>query len=168
MRRNMVRLRQQLDSLTAQRDGVDGRTIYVYGEGWNFGEAAPHARGGNATQINMAGTGIGTFNDRLRDGARGGRPFSGLQEQGFLTGLLVDPNSTDQGSRDEQLARLLRYSDWIKVGLAGNLAAFRLVNQFGALVRASEIDYNGQPAGYTADPQDAISYVAAHDHETPL
>jgi pullulanase len=166
MRRNMVRLRQQLDSLTAQRDGIDGRKIYVYGEGWNFGEVADNARGVNATQINMTGTGIGTFNDRLRDGTRGGGPFSGLQEQGFLTGLLVDPNATDQGSRDEQLTRLLRYTDWIKVGLAGNLAAFRLVNQFGALVRASEIDYNGQPAGYTADPQEAISYVEAHDNET--
>src|SRR4030095_665270 len=29
-----------------------------------------------------------------------------------------------------------------------------------------EIDYNGQPAGYTADPQEAISYVEAHDNET--
>jgi len=28
------------------------------------------------------------------------------------------------------------------------------------------VDYNGQPAGYTADPQEVISYVEAHDNET--
>ena len=27
-------------------------------------------------------------------------------------------------------------------------------------------DYNGQPAGYTADPQESITYVDAHDNET--
>ena len=33
------------------------------------------ARFVQATQPNMAGTGIGTFNDRLRDAVRGGGPF---------------------------------------------------------------------------------------------
>ena len=61
----------------AGNDGVDGTAIYVYGEGWNFGEVANNARGVNATQFNMAGTGIGTFNDRLRDAVRGGSPFDG-------------------------------------------------------------------------------------------
>ena len=41
--------------------------IYMYGEGWNFGEVANNARFVQATQTEMAGTGIGTFNDRLRD-----------------------------------------------------------------------------------------------------
>jgi len=40
--------------------------------GWNFGEVADNARGENATQLNLAGTGIGTFSDRLRDAVRGG------------------------------------------------------------------------------------------------
>ena len=46
----------------------------------------------------MAGTGIGTFNDRLRDGVRGGSPFdtgSALTaNQGFINGLCYDPNSS--------------------------------------------------------------------------
>ncbi len=50
-----------------------GADIYVYGEGWNFGEVAGDARFAQATQANMAGTGVGTFNDRLRDAVRGGR-----------------------------------------------------------------------------------------------
>ena len=166
MKRNMVKLRQALDALTPAADGVEGRKIYVYGEGWNFGEVANNAQGVNATQANMAGTGIGTFNDRIRDGARGGGPFSGKQEQGFLTGLFYDPNSTDQGSTADQQARLLQREDWIRVGLAGNLASFPFVDRFGRLGTADQIDYNGQHAGYTADPQEVINYVDAHDDET--
>jgi pullulanase len=166
MKRNMLRLRAALDALTPERDGVDGRRIYIYGEGWNFGEVANNARGVNATQINMSGTGIGTFNDRLRDGARGGGPFSSLQEQGFLTGLFYDPNATDQGSPDAQRERLLLETDWVKVGLAGSLADYRLLDRHGNLVAARDIDYNGQPTGYTADPQEVINYVEAHDNET--
>jgi pullulanase-type alpha-1,6-glucosidase len=166
MKRNMVKLRRALDALTPSADGVDGSGIYVYGEGWNFGEVANGARGVNATQLNMAGTGIGSFNDRLRDGARGGRPFSGLQDQGFVTGLFYDPSATDQGPPAAQEAKLLRHTDWIKVGLAGNLAGYRLVDASGKTVTGSQVDYEGQPAGYTADPQEAINYVEAHDNET--
>jgi pullulanase len=166
MKRNMVKLRQALDALTLAADGVDGAKIYVYGEGWNFGPVANNAQGVNATQANMAGTGIGTFNDRIRDGARGGGPFSGKQEQGFLTGLFYDPNATDQGGSGDQQARLLQREDWIRVGLAGNLAGYHFVDRFGNLVAAADVDYNGQHAGYTADPQEVINYVDAHDDET--
>ena len=54
---------------------MDGKKIYLYGEGWNFGEVADNALFVQATQANMAGTGIGTFSDRLRDAVRGGGPF---------------------------------------------------------------------------------------------
>ncbi|MFP5287916.1 MAG: pullulanase-type alpha-1,6-glucosidase, partial [Thermoanaerobaculia bacterium] len=166
MKRNLLKLRAALDALTLEEDGVDGRKIYLYGEGWSFGEVAGDARGVQAAQRNMAGTGIGTFNDRLRDGARGGGPFSGLQEQGFLTGLYDDPNATDQGTPAQQLARLLLQTDWIRVGLAGGLADYELVDRDGNRVTAAEIEYNGQPAGYTADPRETINYVEAHDNET--
>ncbi len=66
---NMVKVQQALQAVDP--------TIYVYGEGWNFGEVANNARGVNATQLNLAGTGIGTFSDRLRDAVRGGGPFDG-------------------------------------------------------------------------------------------
>ena len=166
MKRNMEKVRAALDELEEGPDGVDGEDVYVYGEGWNFGEVANGARGENAIQASMAGTGIGTFNDRIRDAARGGGPFSGLQEQGFLTGLYVDPNATDQGSLDQQLDKLLQHQDQIRVGLAGNLADYTFVDRNGETVTGSQVDYNGQPAGYTADPQETINYVAAHDNET--
>ena len=166
MKSNMVKLRQRLDALTPWHDGVNGAAVYVYGEGWNFGEVAGNARGENAVQLNMAGTGIGTFSDRLRDAARGGTPFSPLTEQGFLTGLYDDPNGTPQGSASEQLDRLLGASDRIRVGLTGNLAAYVLEDRFGNTVTGAQVDYFGSPAGYTADPQEVINYVEAHDNET--
>jgi pullulanase-type alpha-1,6-glucosidase len=166
MKRNMLKIREALDSLTIQNDGVDGKKVYIYGEAWNFGEVADNARGVNAIQRNMAGTGIGSFNDRIRDGARGGGPFSGIQEQGFLTGLYYDPNATNQGSPQDQLNTLLQRTDWIRTGVAAGLADFSFEDRFGNIVQSSDIDYNGQQAGYTADPQEIINYIEAHDNET--
>lgn len=166
MRSNMLAVRAALDALTPARDGVDGRSLYLYGEGWNFGEVADGARGVNATQLNMAGTGIGTFTDRLRDRVRGGGPFSPRAEQGFATGLFTEPNDTPQGTPGEQRARLLAAADLIRLGLAGNLADYLLVDAGGAPRAGRAYDYNGQPAAYALRPDDTISYVSAHDNET--
>jgi pullulanase-type alpha-1,6-glucosidase len=162
----MLRIREALDALTPAGDGVDGSEVYLYGEAWNFGEVANDARFVQATQANMGGTGIGSFNDRVRDGVRGGGPFSGLQEQGFATGLFYDPNATDQGTPGDQEDRLKMLADWIRVSLAGGLANFPLIDRFGNPVLGWQIDYNGQQAGYTLDPQEIINYAAAHDNET--
>ena len=162
----MLEIRAALNALTEASDGVDGSKIYLYGEGWNFGEVANNARFIQATQANMAGTGIGSFNDRIRDGVRGGGPFSGLQEQGFATGLYYDPNATDQGSPADQADRLRLEADWIRVSLAGALANYPLIDRSGNPVLGWQVDYNGQQAGYTLDPQEIINYCAAHDNET--
>ncbi len=156
---NILAVRKALDRLTLKRDGVDGKNIYVYGEGWNFGEVANNARFVQATQVNMAGTGIGTFNDRLRDAVRGGGPFDDdPRVQGFASGLAESTTAEDK-------ARLLHYQDLIKVGLTGNLSGYRFVDSSGATVTGSQVDYNGSPAGYTASPAEAITYVDAHDNE---
>ncbi len=105
---------------------MDGKSIYLYGEGWNFGEVANDAQFEQARQVNMAGTGIGTFNDRLRDGARGGGPFDDPRVQGFVTGLGYDPNGMP-GS--DSRADLLERTDWVKVGLAGGLKDFSFVDR---------------------------------------
>jgi pullulanase-type alpha-1,6-glucosidase len=167
-KQNMLAVRAALDRLTPAKDGVDGRRIYLYGEGWNFGEVANDARFEQATQLNMGGTGIGTFSDRLRDAVRGGGPFDeDPRIQGFATGLYTDQNGAAVNrTPDQQLARLLLYQDQIKVGLAGNLRDYRFTDRTGAVVPGSGVDYNGQPAGYAADPGETITYVDAHDNET--
>ncbi|MCA9955390.1 MAG: pullulanase-type alpha-1,6-glucosidase, partial [Anaerolineales bacterium] len=166
MKEDMLAVRAALDALTLENDGVDGKNIYLYGEGWDFGEVGGNARGINATQFNMAGTGIGTFSDRLRDAARGGSPFGGQTEQGFLNGLFVYPNETDQGSETEQLVKMQNFMDIIRLGLAGNLSDFTFVGSDGSPISGSEVLYNGSPAGYTADPQEQIIYISKHDNET--
>ena len=62
---SMQAVQAALSGLTAATDGVEGDKIYLYGEGWDFGEVAGNQRFEQATQFNMAGTGIGTFNDRI-------------------------------------------------------------------------------------------------------
>ncbi len=167
-KQNMLNVRAALDKLTVRRDGVDGKKIILYGEGWNFGEVADNARFVQATQANMAGTGIATFSDRLRDAVRGGGPFDeDPRIQGFGSGLATDPNASPaNGTADEQRARLLHYQDLIKVGLTGNLADYSFVDAAGNTVTGKDVDYNGSPAGYTADPSEVITYVDAHDNET--
>ncbi len=165
---NILAVRKALDALTVAEDGVDGKKIILYGEGWNFGEIADDARFVQATQKNMAGTGVATFSDRARDAVRGGGPFDedpGVQ--GFASGLYTDPNtSTANGTRAEQKARLLHYQDLIKVGLTGNLADYTFTDSSGRTVKGSGVDYNGAPAGYAAVPGDALAYADAHDNES--
>jgi pullulanase-type alpha-1,6-glucosidase len=160
----MERLRAELDALTLEEHGVDGSKIVLYGEGWNFGEVADNARFVQATQLEMAGTGIGTFNDRLRDAARGGNPFGGLQEQGFVTGLAVDPNGVLAINADADRAR--RFADNVRIGMAGNLADYTFETADGTVKAGRELDYNGSPAGYTEVTTDNVVYVSKHDNET--
>ena len=179
LREHMVALRAELDALTEIEDGVDGTKVFVYGEGWNPGGQAQSratAESPNATQISLDNTGIGTFSDRLRDAARGGGPFDSgethVLNQGWLNGLGYDPNdpadfnssSTRNPTTDANTAR--RRADWIRVGLAGALRRYRLVDRTGAVVSGAAVDYNGAIGGYTSDPEEVITYVEKHDNET--
>jgi pullulanase-type alpha-1,6-glucosidase len=165
---NMEAVQAMLKSVTMEKDGVNGAAVYLYGEGWNFGEVADNQRGVNATQINLAGTGIGTFNDRLRDGVRGGSPFTDPRDQGWLTGLFTASSDyqTKAVPAADQKAKLLVSADWIRIGLAGNLAGYKLINGQGKEVRGSDLSYNGAQAGYTLDPAEHIIYISAHDNQT--
>ncbi len=157
-----------MEKALAAVKAVDPDT-YFYGEAWNFGEVANNARGTNAIQANMAGTGIGSFNDRLRDAVRGGGPFDGgdalRANQGFANGLFSIPNDRNSGS-DAEKERLLQVSDWIRIGIAGSLRDYDLVTADGSTRSGAEIDYNGQNAGYTRDPQEIVNYVSKHDNQT--
>ncbi|HUF39744.1 MAG TPA: pullulanase-type alpha-1,6-glucosidase [Anaerolineales bacterium] len=157
-------MRADMEAVRTALDAIDP-SIYVYGEGWDFGEVAGNRRGINGTQLNMGGTGIGTFNDRVRDSVRGGSPFGGHLEQGFATGLYTDPNETSAAGQAE-LDRLLLFTDRIIAALAGNLAGYTFIGASGEEITGAGVDYNGSPTGYTEDPQEHIIYISAHDNET--
>ena len=168
-RENMLDIRAALDALTLAEDGVDGSSIYLYGEGWNFGEVADNALFDQATQGQLGGTGIGTFSDRLRDAVHGGSPVdsSSTFRQGFGTGLGTDPNGDPvNGSTEEALAALAHEADLVRLGLAGNLRDLELLASDGTVRAGDELDYRGSPAGYADQPDEVVTYVDAHDNET--
>ncbi len=164
---NMLAVRAALDRLTVRRDGVDGKSVVLYGEGWNFGEVADNARFEQASQGQLGGTHIGTFSDRLRDAVRGGGPFDDNPHvQGFGSGEATDPNG-DAAANPDAATRLKHDTDLVELGLAGNLRSYSLrLNETGAVALGKDVDYNGSPAGYADQPDEVISYVDAHDNET--
>lgn len=120
----MVRLRDAIQAIDEDN--------YFYGEGWNKIDRGYE----QANQLNMAGTEIGTYNDRIREAIRQGNIFQ--------------PDSDS----------LLYDQDRLKVGLAGTLTDFRLNTSSGNTTQASNL------GGYGTDPADIINYVSKHDNET--
>jgi pullulanase/glycogen debranching enzyme len=143
-----------------------GRDIYLYGEAWNFGTVANDSRFVQARQANMYGSGIGSFNDRIRDTVRGGGCCDGgealLSQQGLINGVWYDNNGHSSQTKDD----LLRLGDLAKVALSGTLRDYRFTDRFGTVRKNSEIDYFGQQAGFAAQPSETINYVEAHDNQT--
>ncbi|XP_073139703.1 pullulanase 1, chloroplastic isoform X2 [Henckelia pumila] len=167
MKRTMVNARTVLKSLSKLEDGVDGPSIYLYGEGWDFGEVANNGRGINASQFNLGGTGIGSFNDRIRDAMLGGSPFGHPLQQGFITGLFLEPNDHDHGSKSAVENMLAAAKDHIQVGMAGNLKEFVLTNYEGQEAKGCEVPtHDGAPVAYASCPIETVNYVSAHDNET--
>mgnify|MGYP000258605081 FL=1 len=118
----MRRLRSALDALTVGADGVDGSLVFLYGEGWNMGEVADNALFTQAVQGQLGGTGIATFNDRLRDGVRGGSTVDADMRaaQGFGTGELTDPSPFDERREGELRLDLAWRTDMVRLAPAGD------------------------------------------------
>jgi pullulanase/glycogen debranching enzyme len=155
-----------MKKLQAAVNQAAGRDIYLYGEAWNFGTVANDARFVQARQANMYGSGIGSFNDRIRDTVRGGGCCDSgpslLSQQGLVNGVFYDPNGQSTQTRED----LLRLGDLAKVALSGTLRDYSFIDRNGALRKNSEIDYFGQQAGFAAQPSETINYVEAHDNQT--
>ncbi|KAJ4829835.1 Pullulanase 1, chloroplastic [Turnera subulata] len=167
MKTTMVKAKAALHSLRKESNGVDGSAVYIYGEGWDFGEVANNGRGINASQFNLHGTGIGSFNDRIRDAMLGGSPFGHPLQQGFVTGLMLQPNGHDHGGKDVEAVMLATAKDHIQVGMAANLRDFVLTDSKGKEVKGLEVlAYGGAPVAYAQCPTETINYVSAHDNET--
>ena len=151
-------------------DAAAGRHIHLIGEGWNYGEVVDGKRFVQASQLSLNGTGIGTFNDRLRDALRGGNVDESVNaqviNQGYLNGLHFDRNAVaaaaGKGGRDE----LLRAADLVRAGLAGSIRSFSMQTHSGEQLTLDRISYDNQPAGYVLQPGEAVNYVENHDNAT--
>jgi pullulanase len=127
------------DVVLAGREAVRAidEDTYFYGEGWNFGEVAGDRLFVQARQDNMAGTEVGTFNDRIREAVRGGALFSGETNDGVLNVM-----------------------DTTKIGLAGTLTDYIFID------RNDNQSTGSSQGAYASDPADIINYISVHDNET--
>ncbi len=156
----MLRMHQRVQQAT-------GRRIDFIGEGWNFGEVKDGARFVQASQLSLGGSGIGTFNDRLRDAVRGGGASDNAQriraEQGYVSGLVLHPNEVAPPREREVL---LRAADQVRAGLAGSLREYRLHSASGQTLALQDMAYGDQPTGYVTQPGEVVNYVENHDNLT--
>lgn len=123
-----------VDTMVRLRDAVQAidDDNYFYGEGWTKIDRGYQ----QANQLNMAGTQIGTYNDRIREAIRQGNIFS--------------PDSD----------ALLSDQDRVKMGMTGTLKDYILETSAGSAGATSNL------GGYADDPADIINYVSKHDNET--
>jgi pullulanase/glycogen debranching enzyme len=159
--------RQVMEQMQARVNRATHRQVQLIGEGWNFGEVANGARFVQASQLSLNGSGIGTFNDRERDAVRGGSAGDAgtdmVKRQGYINGLVYDPNAM---AGERPVADLMRAADMVRVGLAGSIRSYRLRTFDDRTVTLDAIDYGGQPAGYASEPGETVNYVENHDNHT--
>ncbi len=171
-RSTMLKIKEAIKTLTLNKDGVDGSTLYLYGEGWNFGSLLSKENNDAFTQLNSYGAGIGFFNDRFRDAIRGGTTdHNEISDQGFVTGLYSDFNAEIANRNtpinlEDQKIKLLILGDVVKIGLAGNLRDFRFKNFVGDEITGGQFYFRGSPTAYSYSTNETINYVSAHDGYT--
>ncbi len=158
--------RDIMERLQHAANAAAGRHVHLIGEGWNFGEVANGTRFVQASQLSLNGSGIGTFSDRGRDAVRGGRAGENGKElvrnQGYVNGMAYDPNALGEASKDD----LLRAADMVRVGLAGSLRNYQMMDYQGKTKPLHAFDYGGQSAGYVSEPGEVVNYVENHDNHT--
>ena len=161
-------MRAVRDALRAEAAEAIGHEPFLYGEGWNFGEVEDNRLFVQATQGQLAGSGIGCFNDRLRDALRGGSVVDAdpRESQGLATGLAQPPSPFDARPTHGREADLIWRGDLIRIALAGNLRDVVLHSGCGRWVRGDELRYGTDPAAFGSAPVESINYVDAHDDET--
>ena len=158
--------RAAMERLQRAVDAAAGRQIDLIGEGWNYAEVENGKRFVQASQQSLNGSGIGTFSDRARDAVRGGWGGSAAEvarTQGYINGLHYDRNAQAPVTTADDLKRS---ADLVRVGLAGTLRRYEMTTASGERRPLDRIDYNGQGAGYTSQPGEAVNYIENHDNQT--
>ena len=86
-----------------------------------------------------------------------------------LTRLSTPPaHAPSENIVTDPYSDLLHRSDWIKVGLTGNLRDYTFTDTTGSITTGGKLDYQGQPTGYTASPIEAVNYISTHHNQISL
>lgn len=158
-----------LKNMTTSGSGVDGSKFLIFAEAWPFGSLEELKPGTSFFQLRSHGSGIGVFNDRMRDALRGGTTSSKEKsDQGFATGLFWDFNQEPANTNTpidsaSQKEKLLFLGDIVKIGLSGNLRDYPIRDRRNNMVVSGQMNFRGVPVAYAAEPAETISYVSAHD-----
>jgi pullulanase/glycogen debranching enzyme len=161
--------RAVMQDLKAKVAIAAGRPVQLLGEGWNFGVVANGARFVQAAQGQMAGDGIGTFADQMRDKVRGGGCCDNnewlVKNQGYLNGFNYDPNERNVTDNNTgSTGTLAWYGDVIKGGLAGSIGSYTLTTSWDAQLPLSDSNLAG--VGYASQPDEVVNYIENHDNQT--
>lgn len=158
--------RSVMEKLKTDVDTAAGRSVFLIGEGWNFGEVENGQRFVQASQLSLNGSGIATFSDRARDRIRGGGccdDGNDFKRQGYVSGLFYDPNESASG---QTVGDLTEAADMIRVGLSGSLRSYAFQVADGSTKTGEQISYGGSPAGYVSQPGEVVNYYENHDNRT--
>jgi len=150
MKSNILKIRDALSALTPRHDGRRRQQIYLYGEGWNFGEVANNARGVNATQAKHGRHRVAPSTTGRATRCAGGGPFSGLQEPGLRPTGPPGTTPTHRPGRPGGRARdlsIARTGSRPASPASSPTSPSSTPTPHGDL---GQVDYQGQPAGYTA------------------
>ena len=163
-----------------------GKDIYLYGEGWHFGEMTK-LNIQNARQELLYDTYIGSFNDRYRDLVRGGSPFDcgyELEKQSYVTGLYLfdnekaftkdqlnysscyDKNSFLKEDKEVRKTRMLQEKDLMRASILGNIKNKNFVNFEDEQINTSHFKFRGSNLAYGLRPSESINYVSKHDNQS--
>lgn len=145
---SMVRLFESLKAVDED--------MYFYGEGWTKIDRGYE----QARQAIMAGTEIGTYNDRLRDDIRGRTVENAGESYTRSWWYNRKTAQTDEYELGIMEGKRLETQDRIKMGLTGTLTSYLLVDRNGIAGSTKSL------GGYAEDPADIINYVSKHDNET--
>ena len=171
-RETMIKIRDIVKDDLNIKFNYPANSVLIFGEAWAFGSLNDRRPDLAMTQKNSFGSGIGVFNDRLRDALRGGTTnLSEPADQGFITGLFDNFNYSPRNRNSpvteyDRLEKHLHLKDVVKIGLAGNLRDFIFKEHWGSLQSAGNINFRGAPVAYSEAPQESINYVSAHDGTT--
>ncbi len=152
--------RDVMVDLKAKVKAAAGRDVQILGEGW---DNALGNRFAQAKQGGLAGDGIGSFGDFMRDAVRGTKFGNDgadmVKNQGYVNGAFYDRNA--MGTTDEGTMKW--FSDLIKGGLAGSLKDYVLAFNWGQTIPLSE---HNSGLGFATQPDEVVNYVENHDNQT--
>ena len=141
-------------------------TIYLYGEGWNFGEVANNALGSMPRRPTWPGQGSEPSATAGAMQFAGEAPSTPNNLWSPTKGLSMASGTITTGRAPATLQQLLDTGDMVKLALAGTIKDYHSWTIMVDLVTGAQLNYDGQPAGYTLNPPDVINYISAHDNQT--